>query len=259
MISRVADEICGLTTVEMSKNYLQLIIENFGFFGLCHAHLSSDDNELPIYTTTLGKAWEDEYVSGRFYVDNPITALARRSNVPFLWSSVERGLNARSSKQSGCKVLQAARDHGFTEGLVFPFHFADGFGAGLSILNELYWTDDASKLGEFLSSNSRRHELNLILMAWSERVGEIARAEACRESKRTCGSYRPERPMQLTDRERSVLMWAGRGHTAGSTGEILKISTETVQTHIKNAIIKLGAVNKTHAVAKAMIANQIYL
>jgi LuxR family quorum sensing-dependent transcriptional regulator len=36
------------------------------------------------------------------------------------------------------------------------------------------------------------------------------------------------------------------------TADILTLSEETVKTHIRNALTKLGANNKTHGVAKAI-------
>jgi DNA-binding CsgD family transcriptional regulator len=61
----------------------------------------------------------------------------------------------------------------------------------------------------------------------------------------------------LTDRERDMLAWAARGKTVADTADILKISEETVETHIRNAMRKLDATNKTHAVAKAIYLSLI--
>jgi DNA-binding CsgD family transcriptional regulator len=61
----------------------------------------------------------------------------------------------------------------------------------------------------------------------------------------------------LTDRERDMLAWAARGKTVADTAGILKISEETVETHIRNAMRKLDATNKTHAVAKAIYLSLI--
>ncbi len=58
---------------------------------------------------------------------------------------------------------------------------------------------------------------------------------------------------KLSDRERDVLAWRPRGKTSNDTAEILKISVETVNDHVKNAIRKLNASNKTHAVTQAIL------
>jgi LuxR family quorum sensing-dependent transcriptional regulator len=56
----------------------------------------------------------------------------------------------------------------------------------------------------------------------------------------------------LTRREREVLSWAAAGKSAWDIGEILSISTRTVNEYTQRAIRKLGATNRTHAVALAL-------
>lgn len=58
---------------------------------------------------------------------------------------------------------------------------------------------------------------------------------------------------RLSLREIEVLRWHADGKTAEEIGRILSISIDTVKYHTKNAIIKLGASNKTAAVARAAI------
>jgi DNA-binding CsgD family transcriptional regulator len=60
------------------------------------------------------------------------------------------------------------------------------------------------------------------------------------------------RDQPLTPREREVLWWAARGKSALQIGEVLHITKRTVDEHIQNAIRKLGAANRTQAVAIAL-------
>jgi len=57
---------------------------------------------------------------------------------------------------------------------------------------------------------------------------------------------------RLTPREIEVLTWAARGKSAGEIAEILNISKRTVNAHVVSAVQRLGAVNRTHAVAIAV-------
>ncbi len=59
------------------------------------------------------------------------------------------------------------------------------------------------------------------------------------------------REHSLTPREREVLWWAAQGKSAWEIGEILHIAKRTVDEHTQKAIRKLGAVNRTQAVAIA--------
>ena len=56
----------------------------------------------------------------------------------------------------------------------------------------------------------------------------------------------------LTAREVEVLTWVARGKSAWEIGEILHIAKRTVDEHVQTAVRKLGAVNRTHAVAIAV-------
>jgi LuxR family quorum sensing-dependent transcriptional regulator len=66
----------------------------------------------------------------------------------------------------------------------------------------------------------------------------------------------PDPPSRLTRREREVVAWASQGKSAWEIGEILHITQRTSEQHLANAASKLGAVNRTHAVAIA-IRNRI--
>jgi LuxR family quorum sensing-dependent transcriptional regulator len=56
----------------------------------------------------------------------------------------------------------------------------------------------------------------------------------------------------LTSREAEVLIWVARGKSAWQIGEILRITKRTVDEHVRTAVRKIGASNRTHAVALAL-------
>src|SRR5271165_5608700 len=57
--------------------------------------------------------------------------------------------------------------------------------------------------------------------------------------------------IELNDREVETLTWAARGKTSAEIAMILGLSKRTVDFHIDNARIKLGAATRTQAVIKA--------
>ncbi len=65
------------------------------------------------------------------------------------------------------------------------------------------------------------------------------------------GRHSDEKP-PLTVREREVLAWAADGKSALDIGQILNISKRTVDEHSQTAARKLGAANRTQAVAIAL-------
>ncbi len=71
------------------------------------------------------------------------------------------------------------------------------------------------------------------------------------------GHVRPERPGELSGRERKVVELSATGKTAGQIAEILEISQRTVHAHLQNASEKLRAQNKTQTVVEALRYGQI--
>jgi len=63
---------------------------------------------------------------------------------------------------------------------------------------------------------------------------------------------------ELSEREREVLRWTAAGKTSSETASILGISGSTVAFHIAKVLHKLDAVNKTHAVAKAVMLDLLH-
>ena len=71
-------------------------------------------------------------------------------------------------------------------------------------------------------------------------------------------SQRPGRQNQvITKRERECLEWAAIGKSTWDISEIIEVSEACVTFHIENAKRKLHAVNRTHAVVKALMRGLI--
>ena len=62
----------------------------------------------------------------------------------------------------------------------------------------------------------------------------------------------PATKPRLTPREREVLLWVAQGKSSWEIGEILAIGRRTVEEHAATAVRKLGAVNRSHAIAIAL-------
>jgi DNA-binding CsgD family transcriptional regulator len=58
--------------------------------------------------------------------------------------------------------------------------------------------------------------------------------------------------VHLTGREHEVLMLLAQGLRLDEIAKNLGIGTETVRTHVRHASTRLGAANRTHAVAIAI-------
>ncbi|MEA2194607.1 MAG: hypothetical protein QOG42_1041 [Solirubrobacteraceae bacterium] len=63
--------------------------------------------------------------------------------------------------------------------------------------------------------------------------------------------------LPLTKREREVMTMAASGGQSADIAERLFLSPETIKSHIQNAMSKLGAHTRAHAVAIALVTGQI--
>ena len=70
---------------------------------------------------------------------------------------------------------------------------------------------------------------------------------------------RSDRPRTMSDRERQVLALVADGLANEEIADQLMISPETVRTHVRNAMRKLGAHTRAHAVVEALRNEEIEL
>jgi DNA-binding NarL/FixJ family response regulator len=70
---------------------------------------------------------------------------------------------------------------------------------------------------------------------------------------------RSDHPRTLTDRERQALAMVADGLTNEEIAERLMLSSETIRTHVRNAMRKLGTHTRAHAVVEALRREEIGL
>ena len=61
----------------------------------------------------------------------------------------------------------------------------------------------------------------------------------------------------LTRRERDVVLWLARGHSYEMIGDVLGVGTETIKSHMKNILGKLGMKTRSEAVACCLRAGLV--
>lgn len=249
-----AIESCG--SIGELCDTLHRVVQDYGFSGFTFLDAGQPHLDVPYYVGTHTLAWDREYRQNSFVHVDPALVRVRRTNVPFHWGSLKLPPVLSRRKPGAVKIMEAARDHGFQEGLVVPFHFRDKLGSTHSSSTVFYWKDKPDLFHKLLNTHS--HELHLIMIYWVQRAIDVGG----REFRGSLPFFRPpefDEGIELTDRERDVMAWAARGKTLRDTAEILKLSSETVETHVKNALRKLGANNKTHGAAKCVALGLIDL
>jgi LuxR family transcriptional regulator, quorum-sensing system regulator BjaR1 len=235
------------------RRIFQVYIESKGFSHFTFVDVSRDQIADPVIVNTIPSRWDDDYRNNGFIDVDPCLPIAKRSNVPFTWTSVPLPERTGKRRPGALRVMEAARDFGFRNGLVVPLHYRDAAGVYYSSICTLFWS--GRQLNFIRRLMSDRAEVHMVLLYWAQRVIDLS----ARDSRR-----RPslgDRPVEvkLTDREMDVLKWAAAGKTGIETATILGISRETVEGYSRGAIGKLDAANKTHAVARALSLGLIVL
>jgi len=103
------------------------------------------------------------------------------------------------------------------------------------------------RFGQFEDSGCQQIEFHLTHnMSSLKRGNQTVRVKATRKSTPTIDLLANVR---LAPREQEVLVWAAEGKSAWETAMLLELSESTVKFYLRNACSRLGAQNKTHAVA----------
>lgn len=224
------DFIEGLEThrrVPDAMNALEAAFRRFGFEAIIITGLPNPDQRFA--QMVLAKRWPVEWF--RIYTENnydrvdPVVRMCRQSVNPFEWSEAPYDAEL---EPGAVEVMRRAADFRMSRGFVVPIHGLTGYEAGVSLG------------GVHLDLNARsKPALHLMAMYGFERIRRLL-------------DPRPVPPALLTPREREVIAWAAQGKSAWEVGEILHITQRTAEEHLATAARKLGAVNRTHAVAIAI-------
>jgi LuxR family quorum sensing-dependent transcriptional regulator len=177
----------------------------------------------------IASRWPPEffmlYVENDYALLDPLIRLAIQSHMPFEW-------HAESYQSDGnprvADIMRRAADFGLKHGYLVPIHGPKGYEGCVSMA--------ATKLDLSAKAKSAIH---LMALYGFDRMRRLR-------------GQKPEKKAVLTAREREVLSWVALGKSAAQISQTLKISKRTVDEHSQTAARKLGAANRTQAVAIAM-------
>lgn len=179
------------------------------------------------WSTTYPERWRDRYLAHNYLQIDPVIACALRTELPVVWD--EKLFNGKRA------FWEEARAHGVRHGWTLALHGRSGESGLLSL---------ARTEGDVCAAELNDVEARLTWLAHTAN-GLIGGMLAQQQPGIVAG--------ELTAREREVLRWTAAGKTSGEIGVILGVATRTVNFHVNAALAKLDAVNKTQAVAKAVL------
>jgi DNA-binding CsgD family transcriptional regulator len=185
----------------------------------------------PLYVSSYPAEWLDRYIKNKYASEDMVGRFAARLVRPFGWAEILRRRLTKSQRL----VMTESAEFGLKAGVSVPLHGPELAKAAFSVANNM---PEAEFNKLFLA---RRHELHLIATYAHARIISFGLDKV------------PETAVALAPREIEVITWTARGKTRWEISQILSISEETVKDYLENACKKLGATNKTHATALALV------
>ena len=183
------------------------------------------------------ETWRRIYIANGFRFIDPYLATSRYAGLPFDLGAVAQ---ADFKTKALVQLAKAAEAAGITQCLCIPHHQRDRQEQVHSHFLALIWTRTESEFRNLMAEH--RHAVHIVALYFLDRV--MVLRGLSEESD-------PNAPT-LTDREREILTQAAQGKTSDDIAVLLNISGLTAETHLKNAIKKMRARNRTHAVALAI-------
>ncbi len=176
--------------------------------------------------------WCRRYEEANYLSLDPTVLHGRRSQTPLVWTD--------GVFESTPRLWHEARSFGLRVG--WAQSSLDGFGVG-GMLTLARSSEPISQ--EELVENEMQ-------MRWLAHLAHVSLVERLKRKLPTNGDCCP-----LTSRETEVLKWTADGKSCQDIADILSVSKHTVDFHVKNAVVKLNAGNKTAAVVRAAMMGML--
>lgn len=233
----VVDALAACTdSGHMLEGFAQLA-SSFGFEGFSFLLLGSAgaDSQVLKHWTTAGPGWTNRYATRGYHLLDPRVTLTRHRSVPVTWSlPVSREPRVRSF------ASDAAR-HSIRSGVAWSLHDAR---VGRVVIG---WDSKAPSASE---PGVRQHLATLALLAGFVHESMVS---MCEDESRTVDASK------LTSRERECVELAAHGMTSADIADKLGITARTANFHFGNIVTKLGALNRSEAIARAVAARLVAL
>lgn len=225
--------LCDLKNI--CKNFCDAAGVEFYLFGVCEA-ISLTAPKI-ITLTNFPAEWVDNYFQCRLASSDPILKYSLSHSTPILWSELENldGFNSASDKA----FMEMGRQAGLRHGLTVPLRPPSGQTSLFSLVSADTLFDE-NRLGNLLASAGM---FSMYLLDAYIRIDKIENPKA----------------NELTKRELECVFWACEGKTAWEMAHIVGVSERTINFHLTSVIKKLGASNRQHAVAKAVMYGLVKL
>jgi LuxR family transcriptional regulator, transcriptional activator of the bioluminescence operon len=234
--TRLESSLRGAKTKIQIKDVCIEFCEIYGFdfflFGLRRP--SSLTSPEIIIVDNYPKKWRDIYTSENLIKVDPTVEYCKKHCTPVRWDKLS-ALD-EFSRPEHREFMNRAKSFNLVSGFTVPLWSPFGDFALLSLASSLPIEETEARCDKALPNSLLF--ANVIMECI---LGQIAEKVAH-------GDMAP-----LSKRERECLFWVCDGKTTWEVSKIVGISKRTVIFHLINCVEKLGACNRQHAVAKAIL------
>jgi len=225
----LTDSISRASDLASVSQELSSLASSFGFTAFVLASFRGDGSPTAphILSTTWNEEWKARYLSRQYILNDPVVAYGAKARRPFVWSEC---LGEPGISPEGLRILQEAGSFDMSDGVYVPIYGPTGYEGTVAYAG--------------MSVPLEEHDLKVLHIAGMYAYGRALNL---------AGEKSPREPVvsSLTRRERECLKWSAAGQTSGDIADRLGISRHTADWYLKEATRKLGALNRTHAVALA--------
>ena len=218
------DRLCSAGEI---TDFAQKTIGQFGFDYFCFYRIAAEMSEANtgVMARRMPDEWVKDYCDNQYADIDPVLRHCMRTIEPFEWCAAPRD---PEREPRVAEYAAKVRDRGLWRSLNVPIPGTPGCEGNV-------WMG-----GREIDLTPRTQPLlHFISLYTFDRLRRVAGGT-------------PVTTRHLSPREREVLAWVAAGKSSWEIGEILHITERTVEEHVQSSFRKLGAVNRTHAVALAV-------
>jgi len=230
----------SINTVENLNQLFEATLRSLGLsqwaYQLTRRHIN--DTRDPQIITNFPEEWLNYYVESNYSAIDPVVTQSKHIKSMFVWSDLLKQVGMTKRQQV---IFNEASEFELDDGVGIPILGINGLKATVSIA--CHSTD----------------ELNKTLLESKPLIQAVSHLYHFKLVELTPRQTLLSKVIVLTPREKECLLWLAQGKTASDIANILSIAERTVVYHIENTKNKLGASNRTHAVAKAIFESYITL
>jgi len=213
---------------EVCLNFCKLTGLEYYLFGVCNATSLSAPQ---IFTlTNYPGEWFDDYFEKDLQKSDPVVRYCFEHSVPITWNKLMQMEDY--STPVAVQIMADAKSKGLIDGLSVPVKASTGEVCILSLSSKI--------------EKNIQQRLNDVL-PFAQYFGYSLFETYLKISIGNSPA------VTLTPREKESLFWACEGKTAWEMSQIMSVTERTAIFHLSSATKKLGAANRQHAVAKAIM------